>query len=349
MFQIGCESREERLAREDAERIQQEFSHLPVIHDDITAEQAEAIAKRLLQEQQDAVYIKALALFSEKRYIEAVQMCRRDGSTANSMILFLIGRSVSFSLLQGEGLYSEKDVLESYLEASKIGNPYAMSYLESSFSFPSSHPDSSVTWPEKALSYWLLRKESNDPDALYCLGFTDAIGERQANIITSAWLGHPAALLNIFDGQELRKWVGRNPEISNWQPVVLEKLKALADSGNPLAQFRYGIYYKDLNLLEKAAHAGVAEAAFYVASYYAAHRNEESAQKAVYFALLGYIIRGAPYSFEELDSERFYYTADKKRAHLSQEIYKKQLYKVLEWYKLHQYPYRYSHPMRVLE
>lgn len=357
----GCESRAEKEKREYAEMVERNYRHVPINKDDMTPERAAAIAHRLLREQADPVYEKALLLFAQQRYLEAADVCRTAQDTGNSMILYLLGRSLAFhdSYVAHERRH-EDQVIAAYLQACGLDNPYAMTFLSRRSSAMTvhhpergqtgvEHPYSATTWGKRALKYWLLRKEADDPDALYCLGGEDDMDERQADIIRSAWLGHEAALLDVMESSELRKWGGVRPEIPGWQEVVLEKLKKLADAGNPLAQYNYGLYVKDYSYLEKAADNGLAEASNWLSMYYRSKPIKELFLLGLFYALQRDVNMKYESSYEKYRKRYVFKQADHTLDYLTYEEYQEQLDKVLEWHKAHPYRYRYVHPLEILD
>ena len=355
------ERKEEEKKREYAAMIERNFKNVPIIKDDLNAERAEAIAKRLLLEQQNPVYKEALKLFAEERYLEAAEACRPYKNSGNSMILYLMGRSLAFygAYIAGERVY-EDQVIDLYLKACGLDNPYAMSYLSRRSGTETcyhpekgvtgiEHPYSATTWHERFMKYWFLRKEADDPDALYCLGSADDIDERQANIIRSAWLGHEAALLIVMEGGKFRKWGGVRPEIPGWKDEVLKKLKALADAGNPLAQYYYGYHVKDYSYVEAAAENGLTKASRWLSRHFKPGETKDEAVLRLYYALQRDLSMKNSFSYEEYNRDYWYMLPDGTKSQLTREEYQEQLAKVQEWHKAHPYRYRYVHPMDILE
>ncbi len=338
---------------------------LPPENDPITAEKAAAISRRLINEQHDPVYLAALRLFAQERYAEAVAKCR-NGDPENSMLACLMGRSMEFMEFQKDfSKQGLQDAVDAYLKACKMDNPYAMAIIDRFIIRSADDPYDGGIWRKRAFDYWLHRSAEGDPEALFCLGklpkmpdsmfFLGKEREPSAFIIRSALQGHVAALLSLMEPKvnqlEFIEWKGVEPEIPGWDEIALEKLKMLADTGQPAAQYYYGRYTNTTAYLEKAAENGVHVAIAYLAAchFYAGGSRENSLSR-LYYSLLGDLLAGEPYSYFKYKDYCWYRSeADGSAHYLTEREYQEQVDKAKAWHTVHTHRYIYVHPLIAID
>ncbi|UQZ88936.1 hypothetical protein C4J81_06890 [Deltaproteobacteria bacterium Smac51] len=318
----------------------------PAVHADFTDSQAALVASRLKSEQLAASYQDGLKLFAEGRYREAIECFKPLADQGNSMAAYFIGRSIQFARPADlDSKYSEFAIPEYFLKAAVADNPYAMIYLDKYGAYRSQ--ESTVRWSERAYQYWTVRAQAKDIDAYSSLAYIGA--DTGNNFARAAYLGDLASILEVVDVTrgDFRIDADISAEYPDWREVVIARLKQQADSGNPLAQFRYSQYTKDKDYLFKAADNGIPVASAFLSRYFSNKGRGENLKAAIYFDIQAAISDGSPPSYQKIAEEFWEFEKDfGSQARLE---YEKILTEVKKWKEEHPYPYRLIHPLENMQ
>ncbi|UQZ88937.1 hypothetical protein C4J81_06895 [Deltaproteobacteria bacterium Smac51] len=318
----------------------------PAVHADFTDSQAAQVASRLKSEQLATSYQDGLKLFAESRYREAIECFKPLADQGNSMAAYFIGRSIQFARPADlDSKYSEFAIPEYFLKAAVADNPYAMIYLDKYGAYRSQ--ESTVRWRERAYQYWTVRAQAKDIDAYSSLAYIGA--DTGNNFARAAYLGDLASILEVVDVTrgDFRIDADISAEYPDWREVVIARLKQQADSGNPIAQFRYYQYTDDMDYLFKAADNGIDIASSYLSRYFHNKGGADNLKKSVFYNIQSRINTPPLPSFQEITKK--YRTFEKNFGDGARSEYEMILTEVKKWRVEHPYPYRLIHPLENMQ
>ncbi len=263
-----------------------------------TAEEAVTIAERLQREAADSQYQEAMTYYLSEDYGEAQKRFAHLAGAGNSMAAFYVwkcnplGHETAQLRETSEQVifmaWPRKDPSSGYeytsvatfpflLQAAKLDNPYAMSFLNENST------DEKKDRQARAVSYWRIRaREANDGDAWYCLALVDTSDSEEGRyrlreyFFKGTLAGSEAATYAfIHNKEELeilrteKRYEQLRKDYPHWEEQYFTALKKLADEGHPFAQFRYSELKDDESYLELAANQNLYNAWWTLATYYA--------------------------------------------------------------------------------
>ena len=332
-----------------------------------TPESAAVMAERLIQEQQSPEFQTAMSHISFARYEQAMEILRPMTEAGNSMAMFWMGRSL-WRTHGGIGLNSRLRAIpnekaqEFFWKSADEGNFYAMFILGNSLN--------EMEVVKNCEQYCLLRAKANDPEAffgLYRVGITLQDKADADLIVRGALLGSEVAVLFMTggDAEMIASHVSEalNQEVPDWRERILVPLKAMADAGNPKAQYNYSlqtekeppytpvkpsIYNATYPYMEKAFESRFADAPIALQVGY--QRNTptaENVKKTIFYTAVRSFEMNAPHYMPTLSRMNWgFYRHDKtKKVPVTQEELEAEVERAKKWHAEHPDVYNYRHPL----